>query len=141
MAKFKFRLKEGQHVQADRSKPILGADGKPTGRFFPQTFNKGQTVSSDTNLAARFGADKFELLSGPDDTVDPHAGNRTPGDPVPEIAAGSPSHAPGGQVSTGFQVNGGPATAEQAERIVETGGSAADAKPAQHQSKTGGKSK
>lgn len=113
MAKYKFRLEGGQHVQADKTqKPVVVTSpttGEKTERFPSRTFRKGEIVESDTNLAARFGADKFTLLSG--DASDQS-------DAYP-----SASVAPGGQVSTGFQQTSGgvpgPMTAEQAEKFTD----------------------
>jgi hypothetical protein len=122
----RFRLLEGQHVQADKSKPILGSDGKPTGRFERRTFKKNDVVESDIDLEARFGSSKFQTLEGASQAADDRiaqleaelaklkteqaqktaersGGFRVPGDPSQEILLGSPSVAPGGQVSTGFQ--------------------------------------
>lgn len=115
----RFKLLAGQHVQADKSRPILDAEGKPTGRYAAyQTFNRNDVLESDKDLAAMFGKDKFESVGTYEaDVPDPHGNMRTPGDPVPLIAATSPSVAPGGQVSTGFQASGRAATPEEVERI------------------------
>jgi hypothetical protein len=34
----RYRLLAGQFIKADKSKPIQGADGKPTGRFEKLTY-------------------------------------------------------------------------------------------------------
>lgn len=87
MAKFKARLKVGQHVANDRSKPILDADGQQTGRFERQVFTAGQIVEANFDLASRW-PEKFEHVSG---------------SPVDE-AEQQVSVAPGGQVSSGKQM-------------------------------------
>lgn len=67
MAKFRFRLKAGQHIQTDPGAPKVKyttATGAVIERHPPKTFAVGDVIESDTNLAERFGAEKFELLSG-----------------------------------------------------------------------------
>lgn len=71
MAKFTFTLLEGQHEQADKTKPRLGQDGKPTGRFHVAKFKKGDRIQTDTDLAAKFGANKFQLVGTAEPIVAP----------------------------------------------------------------------
>lgn len=122
----RYRLLAGQFIHADKSKPLLDADGNPTGRFESVTHTATSTnkpvVTSDTDLVAKHGPQKFELLDGHGEAASGKiarleaeivklksqvassaGGFRTPGDPTPENLLHSPSVAPGGQVSTGFQ--------------------------------------
>jgi hypothetical protein len=118
----RFKLLAGQHVQADKSKPLLHPDGKPTGFYERATFNAGQIVESDRDLVADHGNQKFELIGGDEAAAHDRiaqleaelatvraqqAGDTTPGDPTPRNLTGSPSVAPGGQVSTGYQQTSG----------------------------------
>lgn len=127
MARFRFKLLAGQHIQADRSqKPAVTTDpatGAKTEKFQSRTFKAGETIECDTNLAARFGQEKFELLGGDDSYHH---------DPYPP----SPSVAPGGQVSSGHQINSGGVsgamTPEQVEHFAakkegDSGGESASA--------------
>lgn len=114
MAKYRFELLESQHIEADKSKPVLGPDGKPTGRFEKKTYTKGQLIDTDTDLATKLGANKFRPVGndgGQARIAELEAelaaaraalGPRTPGD-VTALNLSSPAVAPGGQVSTGFQ--------------------------------------
>jgi hypothetical protein len=114
MAKYRFKLLGGQHIESDKSKPILGPDDKPTGRYEKRVYSAGAVIESDTDLAAKHGANKYELLhdhggeSGrvaqlerelADARAKLAARGVTPGD----AAVDNPSVAPGGQVSSGFQ--------------------------------------
>lgn len=117
----KYRLLAGQHVQADKSKPLHGPDGKPTGRFERRTFKAGDVVESDTDLVAKCGPQHFGYVDaeGKDARIADlerqlaeakaaaRAG-RQPGDPTPDNQATGPAVFPGGQVSTGFQGTSGP---------------------------------
>lgn len=115
MAKYRFKLLEGQHIEADRTKPKLDADGKPTGRFESKTYTKGAVIDTDTDLAAKLGANKFELVGSEGDAariaqlerelaeLRAHRGATTPGDTAIE----TPAVAPGGQVSSGFPISSG----------------------------------
>lgn len=125
-ARRKFRLLAGMHEQADRSRPLLDAEGNPVpGRFERQLFRTGDVVETDKDLVALFGPQKFEALGGQaasdaakiaeleaeiarlrasQQAAQQAAGGFvTPGDPTPKNLIGSPAVAPGGQVSTGFQ--------------------------------------
>jgi hypothetical protein len=120
----RFKLLAGQHIQADKSKPVNGPDGKPTGRFASKTFTTGQVVESDLDLAALHGPQKFELVGGEvaaaqdklraqekeierlkAELLKAQTGEtfRTPGDPSPDSIKNDPATFPHGQVSTGFQ--------------------------------------
>jgi hypothetical protein len=126
----RYKLLAGGFEQADKSKPILGPDGKPTGRFEKRRFvAKGGSqpiVESDTNLIAKFGPGQFELVGGDDSSRKIEALERelatlrakkgTPGDVNADNLLHSPSVAPGGQVSTGWQANSGPMDPDDAER-------------------------
>jgi hypothetical protein len=116
MAKYHFRLLEGQHIQADPTRPIVGPDGKPTGRFERRVYQKGDVIETDTDLAAKLGANKFEPLTGDGgqariaelerelaEARAAQGAGSLPGDPNAQNLALSPAVAPGGQVSTGFQ--------------------------------------
>lgn len=115
MAKYRFRLLHGQHIEADKSKPRLDVEGKPTGRFESKTFERGSVINSDTDLAAKLGSNKFELLTGGGgedriaelerELADLKAGKAAT---VGSVSIDSPSVAPGGQVSSGFQKAVGP---------------------------------
>jgi hypothetical protein len=151
----KYRLKAGQHEQADKGRPKLDALGNPTGRFEVKKFRPGETVESDADLVTLFGSEKFELVgcedqarriaelerelanlrgaqarsSGDDGT----GGFRVAGDPTPENLRNNPATFPGGQVSTGFQggsdraADNQGATRFEAERgDRDAGGEAAD---------------
>lgn len=106
----RYKLLAGQHVQADPDwQPTDGQrdESRRTGvrpRPPSRVYNAGQVVVSDSDLVAKFGAEKFQLLGpsrGQRTTAFP--GNPMPGDPVPDVGRTSPSAAPHGQVSTGFQ--------------------------------------
>jgi hypothetical protein len=117
-----FKLLGGMHIQADKSKPIKDADGKPTGRYEARVFRVGQVVESDADLVAKHGPNKFERLGGDAEAAHDQIRKleaelaqaraqlgtqggtfRVPGDPTPENLERSPAVFPGGQVSTGFQ--------------------------------------
>jgi hypothetical protein len=112
----KFKLRAGKHVLGDKSKPINGPDGKPTGRYESKVITAGQTFESDRDLATA-EPQRYEAVGGHQQAsriaeleaelarVKAQQGGaiRTPGDPTLEVAATSPAVAPGGQVSTGFQ--------------------------------------
>lgn len=138
----KYELVAGQHIEADKTKPLKGPDGKPTGRFEKKVFNAPAVVESDTNLVEKHG-DKFRLLET--SQADSRriadlerqlaqakaqlSSQRTPGDPSPENLTHSPAVAPGGQVSTGFQASvgggrSGPMPPEQAEKALAAQGEA-----------------
>jgi hypothetical protein len=123
----RYKLLAGQHVAADKSKPINGPDGKPTGRFELVTYKAGQVVNSDADLVAKFGAGHFERVDGGDGSQEKIAALErelatlksklgTPGDVNADNLLHSPSVAPGGQVSTGWQANSGPMDPDDAER-------------------------
>lgn len=106
----KFKLLAGQHVEADRDRPILDPEGKPTGRFARKTYKAGDVVESETDLAARLGANKFEKLDEGGDRARIAELERQLAEAraaLPSAAATAPSTAPaaapGGQVSDGFQ--------------------------------------
>jgi uncharacterized small protein (DUF1192 family) len=135
----RYKLLAGGFEQADKSKPILGPDGKPTGRFEKRHFRAGATVESDVDLIAKFGAGQFELVGGDDSSRKIAALERelatlrakkgTPGDVNADNLLHSPSVAPGGQVSTGWQANSGsmdPDDAERAGANVPEGAEASD---------------
>ena len=87
------------------------------------TYQRGQVITTDkdlTKLNALHGVPKFELL--PDENTDPAlvaaAASRS-GQPVEgaraQRDAGATTAAPGGQVSSGFQVTSGP---EEGEKVT-----------------------
>jgi hypothetical protein len=146
----RYRLLAGQFIMADKSRPITGADGKPTGRFEKLTYTARTgsfpVVESDDDLVAKHGAGKFELIdpesAAKDDRIRKlerelaqaksqlvtQGGTfRTPGDPTDENLRNNPSVAPGGQVSTGFQ-GGAPALARGYTREELEGMTVADLK-------------
>jgi hypothetical protein len=89
----RYRLLASQHEQPDPNDPHwkptkaeLAAGAKPPVRKYV----KGDIITTDKDLAALFGADKFQLLSGTEGEVFP-----------------SQAKFPGGQVSSGFQVSEG----------------------------------
>lgn len=117
-AKYRLRLTGGAHTLADKGKPILGPDGRPTGRFERVHVRQGGEFDSDVNLSA-LEPERYQLVSGGGSSDQARklaeaerevarlraelASGRTPGDPTPQVAATSPAVAPGGQVSTGSQ--------------------------------------
>lgn len=80
------------------------------------THNVGDKVESDTDLVEKFGATKFELVSGKGG-LKSGTGNPTPGDPTPENVIHNPSLGASGQVQTGFQATSGTSTSN-----VQSGG-------------------
>jgi hypothetical protein len=127
-----YRLLAGQHVQADKTqKPVkmkVAGTEDVIERYPTRTYKVGDVVDSDIDLAARFGADHFAPVGGQQasdarkiadlerqvselrakaQAKQPGAAFSVPGDPTQEIAATSPSVAPGGQVSTGHQQTSG----------------------------------
>jgi hypothetical protein len=118
-----YRLLVGQHLQADpdwepskmelKAAEASGIDPKPPTR----TYSAGQLVESETDLVAKCGSEKFQLVSGKPTRKVPSASskNPTPGDPTPEVAATSPAKFPQGQVSTGHQ---GSTTNPQGETVT-----------------------
>jgi hypothetical protein len=105
-----FRLLEGQHIQYDpdwepseEDKEMAKSAGtplKPPSRLYV----KGQMVENDSDLVARFGAQKFALVSGqPNRGLKATRGTQTAGDVSELNEQASPAVFPGGQVSTGFQ--------------------------------------
>jgi hypothetical protein len=107
----RYRLLESIHVEPDwKAEQPRDEDGNlvfPWRRPSVQ-FTRGQVVTSPTDLVAKFGSNKFQYLGAVEGPTamrsGGHQGAPTPGDPVPDIAAGSPASFPGGQVSTGLQV-------------------------------------
>lgn len=71
----KFRLLAGQHIGPDK-----------------RHYKKGDTIESDTDLAVRFGREKFERIGD---------------DPGASKVLSTQNAAPQGQVSSGFQVSSG----------------------------------
>lgn len=84
MAKYKFKLMLGQHVGDDMTQK----KDEKTGRYPERTFQPGDVVESDTDLVAKLGGDKFQLLEGGGE----------------HRATSNQTKAPHGQVSAGFQV-------------------------------------
>lgn len=118
----KFKLLSGQHIAADKSKPITGPDGKPTGRFEKKVYKAGHVIESDVDLVAR-SPHQYELVGGEDEArLDEIAKLRAKvaaleaekAGAVSRSSADNPSVAPGGQVSSGFQSTSGPMSAEEA---------------------------
>lgn len=126
-----YRLLAGQHIQddpdwtpSDAERREADAQGR-TPRNPGKTYKAGDVVESETDLAKRFGPEKFQLVGGEIATAEARVreleeevrllraekagmlGRRTPGDPTPENLERSPAVAPGGQVSTGKQASGG----------------------------------
>ncbi len=129
----RFKNVGGPHIVADKSKPINGPDGKPTGRFEKRVINNGQTIDSDDDLTIKH-AGKFERVAD-------HGGDARIADLERQLAEAkargflpsaaddarqayalhNPATAPGGQVVEGFQANGGPLNPEHAERAGVAG--------------------
>lgn len=84
-----YRLTAGQHVDKNG------------------THNVGDVVDSDVDLVEKFGATKFEQVSGDKKGLKSGTGNPTPGDPTPENVIHNPSLGASGQVQTGFQASSG----------------------------------
>lgn len=123
----RYRLLAGQHVAADHSqKPVEVKDaaGTVVKRYPTRTYKVGEVVESDTDLAGRFGAEKFKLADGkPGETVEP---------------ASSPAVAPGGQVSSGHQITaGGVPRAMTAEEVANPNLSGVEAATAGKDKKLG----
>jgi hypothetical protein len=126
----RYKLLAGGFEQADKSKPIKGPDGKPTGRFEKVKYSaRGgaqPVIESDVDLVAKFGAAQFSLAGGDDSSAKIaklerelatlRAKQGTPGDVNADNLLHSPAVAPGGQVSTGWQANSGPMDPDDAER-------------------------
>lgn len=129
MAKQQFRLKAGQVVTRDRSKPVLDADGKPVpGRFERKVIKPGGIVESDRDLAAAEPS-RYEYVSGPSDAARVRQLERELAEARARLAqsavaapAGEASVFPGGQVSSGFQATTGgvpgPLSPEDAARLA-----------------------
>lgn len=60
---YTLKLKAGQHVFTDREKPVLDAEGKPTGRYERRTVVKDGILTSNKNLAAT-EPERYELVGG-----------------------------------------------------------------------------
>jgi hypothetical protein len=146
----KFRLLAGQHEAKDFNKPILDAEGEPIpGRFEKRVWTATQTsypvIESETDLVAKHGHQKFAYVEGEDSAQETVALKRKvreqeaeldklrrqlaqsghmqlPGDPTAENLMQSPSTAPGGQVSTGFQDGLDDADEETLDRVAERAG-------------------
>jgi hypothetical protein len=116
----RYRLVAGQHIQADpdwEPDEYAVKQAEATGiapRAPSRTYNAGDVVESESDLVAKFGANKFQYLGGKGrkDDLGPEGhtmyqqgakGPRLPGDPAEELEETSTSHAPHGQVSTGKQ--------------------------------------
>jgi hypothetical protein len=116
MARYRFELLGGADVRMDRSKPLLDADGKPTGLYERLAVRKGGIVESDHDLAAKEPL-RYRLISG---DAGPDRGKiadlerqkadleRQLAEARAEIAAhnlggGEAAVFPGGQVSSGIQ--------------------------------------
>jgi hypothetical protein len=116
---YRLKLKAGQHVMADKSRPRLDDQGRPTGRFHSVTVNAGGEFDSDVNLAS-LEPERYDLVGGDAAAQSrriadlerelaqakaqmARQGSRVAGDPTPSVAAENPAVAPGGQVSTGYQ--------------------------------------
>ena len=113
----KFKLLAGKHVAADVSQdplPVYDAatgaqkvdvrTGKPVFKHPPRVYKAGQTVECDDDLVARFGANKFQLISGTPGKG-PGVSRRAaqPAESAGVLDSANPAVAPGGQVSSGFQ--------------------------------------
>jgi hypothetical protein len=128
---FKIQLEGGQHIVADKSKPRLGADGKPTGRYESRVITKGGTFESDVDLGAREPT-RYRTIGG--DVTDANARIAELEKQLAEerakratastaTSADNPAVAPGGQVSSGFQKTSGAgqSTAMTAEAAAHGG--------------------
>jgi hypothetical protein len=126
----RFRLLRGKHIQEDLSaepmtqfdeesgkdEPVMvrGADRKLRKRYPAKTYSKGEEFDSPIDLVKRFGPEKFEYvdsprkrkgspgLSGENEEV-VEASEKT----LEDFSERGQTHAPHGQVSTGFQATSG----------------------------------
>lgn len=105
-----FRLLAGQHQQADPDwepspDEVQFARDNGVRLVAPsRTYETNDLVECDQDLVARFGEQKFQLVSGKPLPLKQVGGkSRTPGDPSRELMAKNKTKAPAGQVSTGFQ--------------------------------------
>lgn len=55
----RFKVLAGQHIQGDKTQPIV----KETGKHPSKTYDVGSVVESDIDLAKKHGYDKFQLLA------------------------------------------------------------------------------
>lgn len=130
----RFRLLAGSHVGPDYSQePVKRKDpatGEETSKLPSKRYRAGEVVEAETDLVAKHGASKFQLLGESrrqglmrTDKM----GNPTPGDPTPLNQQNTAAVAPHGQVSTGFQqaintegpVKGAPVTGEDLDKVME----------------------
>lgn len=129
-----FKLLAGQHLGPDYSqKPVTRKDpvtGEESERYPSKTYNAGDIVESDTDLVARLGAEKFQLVGG---EVYPTKNSAN---------VQQQSKFPGGQVSSGFQ--GGDPNEHQTmveegiQQQLESEGNAEGQDPSQRRSVAGG---
>lgn len=137
-SEFRLRLKSGQHVSTDRSKPVLDDDGKPTGRYERVTVNEGGEITARSNLAEK-EPQRYELIGGTEASQADRIADlerqlaearaqgagygTTPGDVTAYMAEHAPAVAPGGQVSTGYQKSTGTRSAAMLpDEAAEHGG-------------------
>lgn len=107
----RYKVLAGAHEQDDKTqKPELvkNTDGSTTEKYPSATYKVGDIFENDTDMVAKHGADKFQLVGGSPEPYTPSMAN--------------PAKFPGGQVSSGIQ--GGEAA--EAKRREQEEGSHAD---------------
>lgn len=118
----RFKLLAGKHVGPDlkaEPEPVYNnmtgeqrvdvRTKEPEFRQPSKTYKAGQVVESDDDLVARFGANKFQLLSGTPKAGGPGIKRKAAqaAESPAILSSSNPAIAPGGQVSSGFQQTSG----------------------------------